>query len=853
MNKNSVLVVDDENSNILALTHILSPDYTVYAAKNGESAIKAAQTHLPDIILLDIIMPDMDGYEVIAALKGSEKTQDITVIFITGLNSPVDEEKGFALGAADYITKPFSSALVKLRVQNQIKLLKQFRSNKHDIQQMGETIKHRENLLNAVNRAASVLLTAEDDEAFKTSLLEGMEIIGRSVDVDCVEIWQNEMIDDTLHAVLKHYWFSETGHKIKSESPAFSFPYSAAPGWEKKLSMGEYIHGPVSGFSQEEQDFLNVFRIKTVLVIPTFVQNRFWGFCCIDDCRNSRSFTEDEVNILRSGSYMLTNAINRSALLHEQKRMISRIETIIGNLPGMVFQCLYDPPYYTYTFVSKGCKELTGYEPEELIGKNAIKFIDMLHPDDADIVAKHGAETYPLDLPFETIFRMIMKDGTVKWIWERSRVIEKKPDGTPSLLEGYHTDITERRQLETAEAASRAKSAFLANMSHEMRTPMNVVVGLTDLMLEEENPELNFKENLKKISTAGNTLLNLINDVLDISKIEAGKLELKPVKYDLPSLLNDIITLNVIRIEEKPITFQLDINEDLPCKLNGDDLRLKQIINNILSNAFKYTQSGTVVLGLSTETKGDDVWLSAYVSDTGIGIRKEDLKKLFIDYSQVDIQANRMIEGTGLGLSISKSLAEMMDGEIRAESTYGKGSTFRVRIRQGFVSDTTIGPAVTENLRKFRYTEDKRIASKKLVRPDLSYASVLVVDDMQTNLDVASGLLRRYKMQVDCVLNGQEAIERIRRGGNTGQPVYDAIFMDHMMPGMDGIEATAAIRALNTEYARNIPIIALTANAIQGMEDLFYTNSFQAFLAKPIDSMLLDSLIRKWIHKKGET
>ena len=404
-----------------------------------------------------------------------------------------------------------------------------------------------------------------------------------------------------------------------------------------------------------------------------------------------------------------------------------------------------------------------------------------------------------------------------------------------------------RKSMIEAEEANRAKTSFLANMSHEMRTPMNVVVGFTSLLLEGEDPDLDVKDILKKMSTAGNTLLGLINDVLDISKIEAGKLELMPVKYEVPSLLNDIITLNMIRIEEKPITFILDINQDLPYSLYGDDLRVKQIINNILSNAFKYTQQGTVTLGMHCQIDGPDVILSIYVKDTGIGIREDDLKKIFTDYSQVDTRTNRSIEGTGLGLSITKRLTEIMGGEINAESTYGEGSIFRVQIRQGYIDDIQIGEKVAESLRKFLHAEEKQNVVKKLVRSDLSFARVLVVDDMQTNLDVASGLLLRYKMQVDCVLSGAEAIERM----STGDPQYDLIFMDHMMPGMDGIETADAIRALATEYAQKVPIVALTANAIQGMEDLFYAHGFQGFLPKPIDTMHLDSILNKWIKKPG--
>ncbi|MDR0322293.1 MAG: transporter substrate-binding domain-containing protein [Treponema sp.] len=401
--------------------------------------------------------------------------------------------------------------------------------------------------------------------------------------------------------------------------------------------------------------------------------------------------------------------------------------------------------------------------------------------------------------------------------------------------------------------ASEAKSRFIANMSHEMRTPMNAIVGLTDLMLEEETPGV-VKETLKKINTAGNTLMELINDVLDISKIEAGKLDLTPVKYDMASLLNEILAINMIRIKEKPITFKLDINKDMPRTFFGDDLRVKQVLNNLLSNAFKYTKEGNVTLGINCQHEGtpdgtgNDIWVSFYISDSGIGIREEDIPKLFTDYNQVNIQTNRKIEGTGLGLSITKKFVEMMDGEISVESEYGKGSTFRVLIRQGLVAGETVGKETAENLSSLRYSDNKKHTHEKLVRPDLSYARALVVDDFPTNLDVAAGMLRKYKMQVDCINNGQKAIELIA----TGEPLYNVIFMDHMMSEMDGIEATKAIRALGTEYAKNIPVIALTGNAVNGTEQMFLDNGFDAFLSKPLNMMSLDSVVQQWIKKNAQ-
>ena len=428
-------------------------------------------------------------------------------------------------------------------------------------------------------------------------------------------------------------------------------------------------------------------------------------------------------------------------------------------------------------------------------------------------------------------------DGTMVYFQSLNDETQKKLD-----------QVALQNAVRTAEIASNAKSSFLANMSHELRTPLNVVIGLADLQLESEALPGDARESLEKISNAGDTLLSIVNDILDISKIESGNFILICVDYHMASLLNDTVSLITSRIGETPVSFSLDIDDDLLSVLHGDDLRVKQVLNNLLSNAIKYTHSGNITLRVRCAREDDDVWMEIAVTDTGIGIRPEDLEKLFSDYSQVDTQANRKSEGTGLGLAITKKLVESMDGEISVESEYGKGSSFNVKIRQGFVTDTPIGPSVAEDLRKARYSNKKRQISKMLVRANLSYAKVLVVDDMQINLDVSAGLMRKYMMQVDCVTSGQAAVERIKYG----QPVYNAVFMDHMMPGMDGVEATGAIRALGTDYARTVPIIALTANAIAGTDEYFYENGFQAFISKPINVMQLDSVIQQWVRDKTQ-
>jgi len=403
--------------------------------------------------------------------------------------------------------------------------------------------------------------------------------------------------------------------------------------------------------------------------------------------------------------------------------------------------------------------------------------------------------------------------------------------------------------IKNIQTANNAKSDFLANMSHEMRTPLNAIIGLSGLALDSGGLCEETQLNLEKIYNAGETLLSTVNDILDISKIEAGMLELIPSVYAIPSLINDTVTQSIMRIDEKPIRFILDINEDLPHHLYGDELRIKQIFNNLLSNAFKYTRDGTVKLSVRCEREADIVWLTIRVEDTGIGIKKEDMDKLFTTYTQVDSKSNRKIEGTGLGLSITKKIAEMMGGSITVESEYGKGSVFTVKILQKHVAGTTIGEDVVKNLKGFCYSDNKRKGCSCLVREKMLNARLLVVDDVQTNLDVVKGMLKPYGMKVDCVIGGREAIEIIREGKTR----YDAIFMDHMMPEMDGMEAARIIRKeIGTEYAENIPIIALTANAIVGTREMFLENGFQDFISKPIDVAELDSVLRTWVRNKAE-
>ncbi|MCL2605523.1 MAG: response regulator [Defluviitaleaceae bacterium] len=511
--KHSVLIIDDQKVNILELSKALRPDFKIFAAGNGRDALVAAEANQPDLILLDILMADMDGYEVIAELKKSEKTKNIPVIFITGLDDVESEEKGLALGAADYIRKPFSSAIVRLRVWNQIEML-------------------------------------EMNEQLKTSA-EQLE-----------------------------------------------------------FALGE------------------------------------------------------------------------------------------------------------------------------------------------------------------------------------------------------------------AQEANKAKSAFLSNMSHEIRTPMNAIIGMGELLLNEQLSERQ-KAYVNDIAVSSKALLDIINDILDFSKIETGKFTLNPVDYDFNAFINQIESMFLYITQKKGLELRLKRGNGLPRILFGDDIRLRQVLTNIIGNAVKFTEKGYVRLNISVS--GDSLVFE--IQDTGIGIREEDQPKLFKAFEQVDKSMNRHVVGTGLGLIISKTFVEMMGGDIKLESEYGQGSTFTITI-----------PVVVGS----REQVDEKIAKKEHHTISAPDAKVLVVDDNVFNLRVACGLLDMLDIEAQAVNSGALAIELIKKND------YDIVFMDHMMPEMDGMEATARIREMGGKYEL-LPIVALTANTVQGAREMFLANGFNDFSSKPVNTGELVRVLEKWL------
>jgi signal transduction histidine kinase/CheY-like chemotaxis protein len=590
---------------------------------------------------------------------------------------------------------------------------------KEKVEENAAKITRQDKLLHALNSAAAAFLAPEDTNR-QHVLDNGAALIAHSANVDRLYLWKNIEENGILYFRRIYEWWKD--ESLRQEKPV-NFSYKEAlPNWEPVLNDGQSINGPVSGLPDAERDLLNSFNIKSILVVPIFIENRFWGFTSFEDSQREQVFPEDVEHILRSGSLLLANAFIRS------------------------------------------------------------------------------------------------------------------------IME------TERAEaLEQAVQASKAKGDFLSNMSHEMRTPMNAIIGMTAIGKSADGSTSCGVEKkdyaFQKIEDASTHLLGVINDILDMSKIEANKLELSLEEFDFKKLVKRTIDVINFRIEERKQRFNLYFDKNIPCMLLGDDQRIAQIVTNLLSNAVKFTpEEGTIAMNvLLVKHEKCACTIKVEIQDSGIGITREQQEKLFCSFQQAESGTSRKFGGTGLGLAISKRLAELMNGTIGVESEPGQGSLFWFVVTLEEVSsgqtatagagrEKPVGEAGTENFDGCR---------------------LLLAEDMVINREIVIAMLEGYRLEIDCAENGREAVEKFRQ--NPG--AYDMIFMDIQMPEVDGFEATRQIRAwearLGKQAASRIPIIAMTANVFREDIEKCLQAGMDGHTGKPLDFEEVRLLLKKYLSKKN--
>jgi signal transduction histidine kinase/CheY-like chemotaxis protein len=568
---------------------------------------------------------------------------------------------------------------------------------------MMQKIEQRDRLLNTVNQAAGLLLATEHGENTMSAIMAAMELMGRAVDLDRVQIWRNATIDGALHFVHTYEWLSDIGRQKTPVPIGLHFPYSAKPEWESAFLRGEYINSPLRALPQSDQAFLHTYDIQSIVIIPLFLQDQFWGFFSLDDCRNERTFSEEEINILRSGGLLIANALLRNDMTQNIRATAVQLE----------------------------------------------------------------------------------------------------------------------KALKEAQNADRAKSAFIANMSHEIRTPMNSIMGFAELAFDAE-PSAGTREYLSRILENTEGLLQIINDILDISKIESGKLDLEYLPFDLHEVFTRCKTAIMPKALENGVTMHFYAEPSVGKRLLGDATRLRQILINFLANAVKFTNCGAVKLSsaIQKSTK-NSVTMLFEIRDSGIGMTPEQIQRVCEPFIQGDSATTRKYGGTGLGIPIAKSLIEMMGGELAVESTPGVGSKFSFAL----TFDTIDVPADMPS---------SKLIINEFEKPAFA-GEVLVCEDNAMNQRVISEHLARVGLRAVLAHNGKEGVDLVRKRKENGEKPFDLIFMDIHMPVLDGLEAAPQIVKLGT----GTPIVAMTANIMVDDRELYKRNGMPDCVGKPFTSQEL--------------
>ena len=663
-------------------------------------------------------------------------------------------------------------------------------------QNLSELFKNNRNeLVHVINKAAVTLLES-DTLNYSNAMYQGMEMIGGCLDLDRVIIWQNNIKENgKLYHKQICKWVNEG-----IEDDDFFLEFScqdALPNWKDLFLRGKIINGPLSGQPMEEQSLLALRHIRSTLIIPIYLNDKFWGLVSFDDCRKERFFREEDVDILCSWGLMAVGAIKRSNIALEMQLALGKLEAVIKNYKGVIWSVNNEG--IITTFNGQYLKTI-GVEPSFLEGKSLDKARQKNRHHDIITSIEKTLLGDPQDWIGE-IDSGIFHSSTTPVFDEKNNIVG---------VVGSTDDVTETIRMQKAlENATKAKSVFLANMSHEIRTPMNAIIGMTSIGKSSTDTK-RMINCFEKIEDASKHLLGVINDILDMSKIEAGKFELAPVEFSFEKMLQRVINIATFRVEEKQQKLSVHIDESIPDSLVADDQRLAQVVTNLLSNAVKFTPNeGSIKV--DTQFLGNEngfCKIQIEVSDTGMGISPEQQSRLFQSFQQAESDTSRKYGGTGLGLAISKNIVEMMGGRIWVESTLGNGSTFSFTILA-------------------QRGEGKK---HRLLDTDVNWSNVriLAVDDDPDVLMFFEKTMKSLGISCDTALSGWDALRLVEQKGS-----YNIYFIDWKMPELDGIELTGRLKT-ETSSNSNSVVIMFSASELSMIENKVKKVGIDKFLSKPL-------------------